>query len=186
MLDFKNKTPSAIEVDGVLYPIKTDFQYWVMFSERLNKGKIKFFSDVLFLFENENKIPTDFVTAYKKLLDFLNPPRILPRPVSRSSSDDVILDYSIDADLIFCAILEQYGIDLTDEKLHLHWWKFCALLSGLHNTKLNEVMGYRSFNPNDKTDYKKSMSELKEIWRIETELTREQNEALAKFDAKLK
>lgn len=48
-----------------------------------------------------------------------------------------------DADLIFAAFLEAYGIDLSASDMH--WWTFRALLLGLpRGCELVKVMGYRT------------------------------------------
>ena len=88
-----------------------------------------------------------------------------------------MIDYDTDADLIYAAFMEVYGIDLTEERLH--WHKFRALMDGLHGTKLNEVIGYRLYDGSDAGDWKKRMAEFHEMWELPEELTDE-------FDAKLK
>ena len=82
-----------------------------------------------------------------------------------------MLDYVIDSQLIFAAFWEQYGIDLTatDENGHflqMHWHKFLALLAGLHGTKLNDVMGWRCWKGDTKTDYGKAMQNLRNAWAL--------------------
>ena len=55
--------------------------------------------------------------------------------------------YSFEQDdfLIYSAFMEQYGIDLTETKLH--WWKFKAMFDGLNDDILfSKVMGYRSID----------------------------------------
>ena len=55
--------------------------------------------------------------------------------------------YSFEQDdfLIYSAFMEQYGIDLTEAKLH--WWKFKAMFDGLNdNILFSKVMGYRSID----------------------------------------
>ncbi len=54
-----------------------------------------------------------------------------------------IFSYEYDADYIYAAFVQQYGIDLTECKLH--WWKFKALFAGLTgNTKIREIMEIRA------------------------------------------
>lgn len=95
----------------------------------------------------------------------------LPRSIGESFGGK-ILDYEIDADLIYAAFYEQYGIDLlaTDSHGHvvqIHWHIFLALLSGLHNTKLNEVMNCRCWTGDTKTEYGKQMQKLRNAWELE-------------------
>ena len=49
-----------------------------------------------------------------------------------------------DAEYIFAAFYQQYGIDLNGAELH--WWKFRALFRGLTGTKLNEAVYMRGID----------------------------------------
>lgn len=56
-------------------------------------------------------------------------------------------DYEQDSDLIYSAVLQQYGIDLTDESVRksLTWKKFNALIDGLsEDTFFRKVTMYRT------------------------------------------
>ena len=48
----------------------------------------------------------------------------------------------------------------------MHWHKFLALLAGLHGTKLNDVMGWRCWKGDTKTDYGKAMQNLRNAWAL--------------------
>lgn len=160
MLDlFKVELPDAINVSGNLYKIKTDYKYWIRFSQCLKTGE-----EFSFIFIDTPPVEK-FDEVTEQLMMFYNPKEELPRPVGKQSNE-ITLDYDIDADYIYSAFMEQYKIDLMDSKLKMHWWKFSALLKGLHNTKLNEIMSYRCYDPNDKTSYEQSMRDMKNQWRI--------------------
>jgi hypothetical protein len=123
--------------------------------------------------------------AFNALLEFYHPKTDLPRSSGKSEK---VLDYVLDSQLIFCAFLEQYGIDLTatDETGHfiqMHWHKFLALLSGLHNTKLNEVMSWRCWDGDTKTDYGKQMAKLRAAWELPPENQEEIDRDLEAFNA---
>lgn len=179
----KINLPSTIFVEGIFYEINTDFRAWLKFdklikNEELTEEEIKSY----FL----NEIPGNLQAALIALVDFFNPRQELPRSTGGGSSDPV-LDYELDGDLIYSAFLEQYKIDLmaTDENGHaifLHWHKFLALLKGLHDTRLNDIMSYRAFNPNDKSDYKKEMQQLKNAWAIPHHETKSEKAAREKFN----
>jgi len=176
----KVKLPAAIEVAGDLYPIHTDFRFWLIFS-KLIKDKKTILGDLDFLYEGIK--PFNRIDGYNELMRFYSPTRILPR---KSNTDGIqLLDYELDAELIYSAFYEVYKIDLLDESLRLHWHKFLALLSGLHNTKLNEVMKYRSYDKNDKTTLETQMQSLKKMWELPqnkelSESTKKFNNLLAK------
>ena len=93
---------------------------------------------------------------------------------------DLIDDYP----LIEASFLEQYGIDLVDTRLH--WYKFLALLHGLHDTELNRIISARLWKPNGKTgEYEKYQQKQYEAWRLPQPEDNEPDEALDDFLAQL-
>lgn len=178
----KANAPEAVLVDGVFYAIKTDFRYWITFSRLVQEEKPNLF-DFDYLYEN--KAPEDRQKGLESLIDFYVNKKELPR-VFEGDDDFSVLDYTIDAELIYAAFMEMYKIDLISIETKLHWWKFKALLSGLHGTKLNEVMGYRCYTEGAKSDWKKEARENKKRWELPHKLTEEEKEAGEEFDRLLK
>ena len=140
MIDLKKAgLPESVDLEGSLYYIQTSFKYWLRFLE---------------LLENKDIVPNDFDFMYKgskpskrqdgvlALMQFCSPPELLPR-FQESEEGGKVVDYIIDADYIYAAFLEQYSIDLISSDMH--WYKFQALFKGLHDTKLNEIIGYRLY-----------------------------------------
>ena len=77
--------------------------------------------------------------------------------------------YSFEQDdfLIYSAFMEQYGIDLTEAKLH--WWKFKAMFDGLNDDILfSKVMGYRSIDLSKIEDKKQRehYAKLQKHWAL--------------------
>lgn len=179
----KINLPSTIEVEGIFYDINTDFRAWLKFDRLLKNEEI---NEIEFKGFFLNDIPPFTEAALKELINFYNPPAELPRKMGGSS--EPVIDYYYDGDLIYSAFLGVYQIDLLATDKHgraipLHWHKFLALLNGLHNTRLNDIMSYRAFNPNDKTDYKKQYEQLKNTWRIPTKETKAAKAQREKFNA---
>lgn len=171
MIDLKKvKLPSTIEVGGSFFEIKTDFRTWLAFSE-LCSDEDTTLDDFDFIYKES--VPENKALAFSQLVQFYNPPREYPKSTGDSNNIKV-LDYVVDADFIYSAFLEQYNIDLlaTDKFGHatvnLHWWQFTALLSSLYGTKLNEIMEFRSFEPDgkDKSQHQKQMKKLKKAWEL--------------------
>ena len=179
----KAALPSSIEAGGKFYPIHTDFRYALLFLQRVREDAP--LAEMDFMYKGEP--PDDRAAGLNAIAEWISPKQELPRP-SRVESGDVLLDYEKDAPLIYAAFYEMYGIDLFDEGLRLHWHKFLALLSGLHGTRLNEVMECRSYKPRkgEPAEYRREMIRLKEMWRVEEPLTAEEQAALDKFQSKLK
>lgn len=181
---FLDKLPDHVSAGGKFFLIKTDFRSWLAFSDMIAQ-KDTTLDDINFIYE-EVPPKEQQKEAFSALMDFYHPKTDLPR--STGGKGEKVLDYVIDSQLIFAAFMEQYGIDLTatDSKGHfipMHWHKFLALLSGLHNTKLNDVMGWRCWDGDTKTEYGKSMAKLRASWELPPENQAEIDEALAAFNA---
>lgn len=170
MIDLKQRgLPNTITVDGEPYSIYTDFRVWIRLTEELKKLKKGEYIDVSYIFKN--RFPNSI--KINDLIAFLNPPAELPRSMG-DASDAIAIDYTIDADLIWAAILGQYGIDLLDVE-ELHWWKFLAMIRGLNeSTKMREIMGYRCYQK--KMDKDDPYEKLRIAWEIipEDETTQEE------------
>lgn len=172
----KKSLPNILCINGKDFSIYTDFRVWMRFiieaTKALREGKRV---NAAYLFKND----MPFHVRIHDLLNFANPKSDLPRRIRPADDDAVILDYSIDADLIYAAFMQQYGIDLVEIE-YLHWHKFLALLKGLNGTKLDDVMRWRSY----KKDTRKNVDindELKDAWEIRVEPTAEEKAELEEF-----
>lgn len=177
----KSRLPESVEVDGSLYAIHTSFKYFLRFIELLANKDIK---PQDFDFMYKIKKPQDRESGLIALVQFCNPPQILPHTDKLEGSSEKAVDYTIDADYIFAAFMERYGIDLVESDMH--WYKFQALFKGLHDTKLNEIIGYRLWeNTSGKRDaYTRQMEKLKSAWELPQE-SDEEDEDLKAFEALL-
>lgn len=181
MIDLKKaRLPQAVKVGGSFYKIHTDFKYIMRFRELLNDKatSLKAF-DFMYL----NRIPEGRLEGINAIYEFMNPPRELPRSTGEESKE-IVLDYDKDAPYIYAAFYEQYGIDLIDARLH--WYKFLALLYGLHDTELNKIISCRNWKPNGKNgENEKRQQKLYEAWRLPQPEDNEPDEALENFLIKL-
>src|SRR3712207_893881 len=79
-------------------------------------------------------------------------------------SEEEAFSFEYDADYIYSAFLQAYGIDLTEA--NLHWWQFQALFRSLPKTvQLVKIIGYRTMDipaklPSDQKAYYRRMKEL--------------------------
>lgn len=178
MLDlFKKELPETIEIDGSSYIIHTDYTYFIQF-QRLLKNKAPAI-EFLYMFPFEK--PNDLIKGIEKIAEFMSPKELLPRSDGESPAKQVI-DYDLDSDFLYAAFLEQYQIDLLDPKTKLHWYKFCALLKSLHDVKLCEIIGYRSYSQS-KDDYNKSMLRLQAAWDLPTPADKKADKDLEYFNS---
>lgn len=130
------------------------------------------------------KIPPNRLEGIRALIEFMNPPHLLPRKTGEDSGERVI-DFNEDADLIYSAFMDQYKINLTTARLH--WFEFMALLGGLHDTELNNVISYRLYKSDGRNDnYSKRMEKLREAWRLPDPADNAPDEALEEFTKKLR
>lgn len=172
----RNALPDTIICRGREFKINTDFRVWLKFEISLTKMGRDDLLPIRYLFLDD----APRFCSINSLLEFSRPKHELPRQVF-GQSDTIIIDYELDADLIYSAFLGQYGIDLVEIE-HLHWHKFLALLSGLNeSTRLREVMGYRCYEP---THEKEEVwrSKLKRAWEIDR-ISVEEKEELDKFSS---
>ena len=175
MMDLTKKAlPNTVMVGGKAYSIHTDFRLWMRFEISVSKIKRGETIDISYLFKNDMPVYCDLT----ELFVFSRPESPLPRPISHSNV--IVLDYELDSDLIYAALLGQYGIDLFEVE-ELHWHKFLALLGGLNeSTKLREVMGYRCYEKS--TEKEKDMyEELRRAWEIEPPMSEEEQAELEEF-----
>jgi len=164
--------PDSIIVSGSVYKIHTGHPYWFRFSQLIQQ-KDMLLSGFDFIYINSK--PEDRKTGFEKLLNFYYEKKELPR-VDESQSCERILDYDIDSDLIYAAIMQCYHVDLYEKEMH--WHKVRALINGLYGTKLNEIISYRICDP--KKD--KNLEKMKRLWKLPEIQNEDDKEALDNFN----
>ncbi|MCU7380854.1 bacteriophage Gp15 family protein [Clostridiales Family XIII bacterium ASD5510] len=173
MISLKTKgLPNAIEVNGQLFFIKTDFRVWITFHERMRQymqGDTDGYKELF-----DGPAPWASEAVIKVLCAFYDTPCELPRT---TKSGGRVIDFDLDADRIFAAFLQAYGIDLTTEDLH--WHKFSALLAALpDDTLMCKVIGWRSYDGKEKDILK-----LKQAWALPLTISEEEREAMEEFNS---
>lgn len=182
MLDLTKREealPSAIMVDGKLYDIKTDYRLWIRFRQLIEEGGR--LSDINYLFVDGDNLPRNLENAAKALFDFCYPKNELPRSTGEKQ-DIKLYDFALDADYIFSAFWQQYGIDLC--KVEMHWHKFIALFNGLQETRFNEIMHARTWKRKGGgklSDYDKYMQKQHKAWEIKEKLTDDEEQLVREF-----
>jgi len=180
MIDLKKRVlPQSVEVGGRYYPVHTDFRYYIRFSELVGTKGVNL-SEFDFMYRG--RIPENRTAGFEAMCAFFFPKRELPRILE--GTNEPVMDYVLDAPYIYAAFMERYGIDLIDIG-ELHFMKFTALLDGLHDTRLCDIMGFRAWRSEGGTpEYNQRMMQLKEMWRLPDKSDGE-DEELADFDARL-
>lgn len=158
--------PDALQAFGQVFTINTDFRVWLRYPSVLS-------DDLSLVFPK--KAPPITQDVVDQLDEFYNPTCVVPK--SEESAGGVqLVDWDVDANLIFAAFMQAYGIDLTEADLH--WHKFKALFDALpEETLLVKVMQYRGYKGSDK-----DMKALQRTWELPVKLTEEEQEQLDEFD----
>lgn len=137
--------PDTVSVAGAEHPIRTDFRISIEFELLVQNHNIQEKDKILrALSLYYPRIPGDIKGACEKLIWFYRCGKEESGQDETDLSDSRrIYDFDYDADYIYAAFLEQYGIDLTGIE-HLHWWKFRVMFWGLDdNCEFVKIMGYR-------------------------------------------
>lgn len=177
MIDLtKHVLQTQIEVDGELHGIKTDFTYWIRFSQLLQEKETPLIA-LDYLYDGEP--PKDRQKGFERLLEFYQPAEPLPNTDDDADGERAV-DYVIDGSRIYAAFMQCYGIDLIETPLH--WHKFLALFQSLTDTQLNRVIEYRLWEKptGEKDAYEKGMQRLKDMWALPE--TDDEREAREKFN----
>lgn len=162
--------PESIKVDGIEYPIITDFREWFRFADMAEDGELskrdKLLLMVQWLLKPPESITDELIFA---ILDFYKA-RALEKDLpeySDADGDDTpqpslpVLNWKIDAPYIIGDFLRYYGIDLLTAEMH--WWRFRLLFSALPaESQIMTRIGYRSVD----LGQIKSESERKRIMKM--------------------
>lgn len=148
--------PESITVNGVDYPVDTDFRVWVKFqgvllADGTNDEKAVKVCELM----AEMGLPKT-KEALDAMLSFYS--GASTENQTGSGGNVKAYDFEKDSEYIFSAFLDSYGIDLTTERLH--WWRFKALFKSLpEDCQMCKIMMYRT------VDIKKVPKEQRKFYR---------------------
>lgn len=191
--------PETVQVSGKEHRINTDFRASILFEEMIQDKNIteeqRFFIEELLNipeFKGDQKkarllakynsglslyysdIPEDLEGAISQMLWFYQCGKTEEQKQSgKGKKQEQIYSFAHDADYIYAAFMEQYGIDLN--AADLHWWKFSAMFAGLkEDCLISKVMGYRAADTTgmDK-EQKKFYKKMKEIYKLPENVSEE-------------
>ena len=166
MIDLRFELPTAIEVGGRLFTVKTDFRVWIEWLRCFEEDEVASYC----IFEDEVPDGNEWVSAAR---EFAVSENVTPRSVGGSRSEETF-DFIRDGDYLVGSFMQAYGINLATVR-DLHWHVFLALFRSLpDNTKMAEIMGYRAWR---KSDMNKKMErqyeEAQRRWRLPPKETAE-------------
>ena len=175
-----DKLPETVEIDGLQYPINTDFRISILFEQLLADASLTEQEKLLQALRlYYPMIPTNIPEAIEQILWFYRCGKE-QKAVVEDKSSAAVFDYDYDDQYIYAAYLDQYGIDLQDIN-HLHWWKFKAMFAGLkEDNKLCKIMDIPGDMPKAQKEFYKKMKKLYEI-----PLSQAQQDKLSEIEAVL-
>ena len=138
--------PEAIVVEGVEYPVNTDFRTWISFQGILTgqAGTEEKAAQVYALMERLG-LPASEASLEAMVAFFEGG---TAERVGAGESRTPAFDFERDSAHIYSAFLGAYGIDLTTARLHC--WKFKALFQALpDDCELCKIMRYRTVDLKD-------------------------------------
>lgn len=171
----------GVNIDGVEYAVNTDFWVWIEIESILsgNEGtECERLAKALTL--AYPVLPHDPVKAAEGLLWFYSG----GEPIRRESKPcRPICDIKQDFEYIWGAYLAEFGIDLTE--CRMHWWRFRALLGCLgEENRFSKIIMYRSVDLSKIKDsgLRQFYREMKRRFRLEDRRTDEEKELSAAME----
>lgn len=138
--------PRTVSICGGSVRIRAEYRVWIGVQELIEDPAIPrdalgglilraVFSrregeDAICPYDAARSHPEDALAAALAFYNFNEPQRPLTarqRKTARIRS----FDWSWDAHLVIADFQREYGIDLTDSSLRMHWWRFWSLFRGL-------------------------------------------------------
>nr|DAD89701.1 MAG TPA: hypothetical protein [Siphoviridae sp. ctWDo30] len=138
-----DRLPDSLNVNGVEYPINTDFRAGIYYELLMQEEDEKAVVEGLKVYYGE-RIPEDLGAAIEQINWFRNCGRPEKKLTGAGAGNGKqAFSFSCDSDYVYAAFMAQYRIDLTEVE-YMHWWKFMALFESLDKeSRLMEIMGYR-------------------------------------------
>lgn len=152
------RLPDSINVQGVEYPIQTDFRTILRYSAQMDTIAEDNLAEIISCMKIViyRDFPDDIFSAISALNWFIKcgkeEKRNRPSKKLLGVNSNQPFDFSVDGELIWSAFRRNdvYGIDLL-EIPYLHWWKFIAMLDDLpEDTRLHRIMDYRTIDTTNK------------------------------------
>lgn len=133
--------PTKVEVSGKVHTLNTDFRTGLKIMQAFEDEKLlPFEKQFIMCFLLYKKIPDNFQDACKAALCFLNCGKVQ----QETEAGCRVYSFTKDAELIYSAFLQTYGVDLKQSRTLMHWWKFCAMFGDLSpDTSFDIIRSFR-------------------------------------------
>lgn len=177
------KYPKHVTIDGVKYPINTDFRVALKCFDIINDENIsdteRTYAVVYKLF---GLIPKDedmhiFVEKVEKYLG-------CGETQEQHKERKKDMDFEQDFKYLVASFMSDYHINLVESDMH--WYQFINLIQGFtENSVMNRVRDLRNYDLSEVKDQKQRNKIIKaqESVTLKTELTQEEQEAIDEFES---
>lgn len=169
-------SPQSVIIDNVEYEINSNFRTSILYELLIQDYDLKDEEKVIQALQLYYPvIPENIEGAIDKILWFYRCGKNIENSKSHNDtettgSNNIYYSFEYDAEYIYSAFLDQYGIDLQDIE-YLHWWKFKAMFKSLkEDNEIVKIMGYRATKitkdmSKEQKDFYKNM---KKIYKLPT------------------
>ena len=195
--------PKGVYASDTFYELNTDFRVWIEFEELFDElrenSQEAFYKAVKLCFSFPDgkvlTLPKTWIDTLKVMFAFYSGKEDISDLKEKEQKNNVkddeddadeelidekstqIYSYEHDAEYLYAAFLQQYGIDLTE--CNMHWWKFKALFTGLtSSTKMREIMEIRATDLSQIKDKERRahMMKLQDIYALPDMRSEEEKE----------
>lgn len=177
--------PDSVEIGGQLAPIVTGFRTGILFEQMILDKSLddtEKIETMLELYLPGQSIETgeELMEAMERINWFYRCGTDLDETTGESGTEeeDQPFNYDIDADYIYAAFRQAYGIDLAENELH--WWQFRALLKSLpETTQFMKIIGFRTIKISNKLskEQKQYYEKMKRLYKLPESKDRQQLES---------
>lgn len=170
-----NKLPATVTIDGVDYPINTDFRAGIEYELLAQSGEAteEVIITSLELYYGDN-IPINVDAALERIDWFYRCGKPLPENVGNNYTNGAqAYSFEHDDQLIYAAFLSQYKIDIGD--IDMHWWKFRSMFQSLNDSnRIVEIMAIRTMKldklPKEQKEFYRAMQQKHAFPRSQEEI----------------
>lgn len=185
--------PTEVKIDNKKYKINSDFRTSILFELMIQDDSIAE-KDIPFLAmdlyypvrpENHKEAIEKILWFYKCGVDEEISSKKSESSNSKDTKKNNIYSFEYDANYIYAAFLNQYGIDLQDIE-NLHWWKFRAMFKALNEDNLFvKIMGYRDIDLSkiEDKDEKERYKKLKELYKLPSKVDKEEKAKINEIES---
>ncbi len=176
--------PTAVRVDGEVFPIHADYKTCLKIMLAFEDRELNLFekqSVMLTLLFGE-RIPENTAEALRLAVKFLNCGEESSEKESVTEHCGRLFSFEKDAQYILTAVNQTHGVNL--ERENPHWWKFVYMFMDLkEDCFFNRILYLRSQKQKGKLtpDERKTWDKMRDVLELETENPADADENLQAF-----